>query len=69
MRKSFISMKRQFLCAVLAAVLLSALTAGAQIRGFRQDQLKEWEFSKDGSSWETVAVPHSYNAVDGHSPY
>ncbi len=37
--------------------------------GFRQEQLKEWEFSKDGSTWQTVQVPHSYNAEDGHSPY
>lgn len=29
--------------------------------------LAEWEFSKDGSSWENVIVPHSYNCVDGQS--
>ena len=62
-------MKRHFLCAVVAAIVLSVLPAGAQIRGFRQEQLKEWEFSKDGSDWQTVSVPHSYNAEDGHSPY
>jgi beta-galactosidase len=32
-----------------------------------QKALVEWEFSKDGSTWETVTVPHSYNAVDGRS--
>lgn len=62
-------MKRHFLCAVVAAILFSVLPVGAQIRGFRQEPLKEWEFSKDGSSWESVSVPHSYNAEDGHSPY
>ena len=69
MRKSFILMKRHLFCAVAAAILFAVLPLEAQIRGFRQEQLKEWEFSKDGSSWETVAVPHSYNAEDGHSPY
>lgn len=62
-------MKRHFLCAVVAAVVFSVLPSVAQIRGFRQEQLKEWEFSKDGSDWESVYVPHSYNAEDGHSPY
>ena len=27
----------------------------------------EWEFSKDGTNWERVTVPHSYNAIDGRS--
>ncbi len=62
-------MKRHLFCAVIAAIIFSVLPMEAQIRGFRQKQLKEWEFSKDGSAWETVAVPHSYNAEDGHSPY
>jgi len=29
--------------------------------------LVEWEFSKDGTTWERVTVPHSYNAIDGRS--
>ncbi len=62
-------MKRHLFCAVAAAILFAVLPLEAQIRGFRQEQLKEWEFSKDGSSWQTVSVPHSYNAEDGHSPY
>jgi len=69
MSKSFILMKRHFIFTVLAVVLFATLPMEAQIRGFRQEQLKEWEFSKDGSDWQTVAVPHSYNAEDGHSPY
>ena len=53
----------------LAAVLFTAvLPLNGQIRGNRQEQLKAWEFSKDGVSWQSVTVPHSYNAVDGHSP-
>jgi beta-galactosidase len=32
-----------------------------------QSALTEWEFSKDGSNWERVAVPHSYNGIDGQS--
>lgn len=55
------------MAAVLSALCLGSIPLGAQIRGFHQTQLKEWEFSKDGSSWEEVIVPHSYNARDGHS--
>ena len=29
--------------------------------------LSQWQFSLDGKNWESVSVPHSYNAVDGHS--
>ncbi len=29
--------------------------------------LVEWDFSLDGTHWERVTVPHSYNAVDGRS--
>lgn len=61
-------MKRYLLCVIFSALLIHAIPSVAQIRGFRQEQLKEWEFSKDGSSWQTVTVPHSYNAEDGHSP-
>ena len=27
--------------------------------------LTDWQFSKDGEQWESVTVPHSYNALDG----
>jgi len=43
--------------AVLAVLCASACTSEAE--------LKDWEFSKDGENWETVTVPHSYNALDG----
>jgi len=61
-------MNKKALLAAAAAFILAACPAFAQIRGFRQTQLKEWEFSKNGSSWEKVTVPHSYNAIDGRSP-
>ena len=32
-----------------------------------QSALVDWEFSVNGTDWEQVSVPHSYNAVDGHS--
>lgn len=37
--------------------------------GFAQKvtELTEWEFSKDSASWTLVTVPHSTNAIDGHS--
>lgn len=30
-------------------------------------ELSEWEFSRDSVSWTLVTVPHSANALDGHS--
>lgn len=54
--------------AIIAAIAISSIPLGAQIRGNRQEQLKVWQFSKDGARWENVTIPHSYNAVDGHSP-
>lgn len=53
--------------ALAAAVLLAALPSSAQIRGFHQAPLKDWEFSKDGSKWTTVTLPHCYNADDSQS--
>ena len=54
--------------AIIAAAVIYTLPLGAQIRGNRQEQLRLWQFSKDGTRWENVTIPHSYNAVDGHSP-
>ena len=59
-------MKRYFISALIALAFL-ALPVHAQIRAFHQTELKDWEFSKYGSSWENVTIPHSYNAEDGHS--
>lgn len=33
------------------------------------ETLDTWEFSLDSTRWQTVAVPHTYNAVDGHSEH
>lgn len=60
-------MRRYSIAAFVAAVAFTTIPVMAQIRGFRQTPLREWEFSKDGKSWNDVRVPHSYNAVDGHS--
>lgn len=60
-------MKIHSIVTIAAAALLSVFTSSAQIRGFHQEQLVDWEFSKDGSSWKSVTVPHCYNAEDGHS--
>ncbi len=54
--------------AALVCLMMSVgLPAVAQRLGCRQTELKEWQFSKDRVTWETVSVPHSCNAVDGHS--
>ena len=61
-------MKRHFNLAIILAALLTCLPASAQIRGFHQEELRYWEFTKDGITWQAVTLPHSYNAEDGHSP-
>ena len=65
-------MKNQFILAVLSAFLLwsCANQAPESIRYIPKGQelLAEWEFSQGGSAWESVTVPHSYNAADGRSP-
>lgn len=48
----------------LAAAVMS-LAAFAQTTPLADD----WQFSRDSLTWETAAVPHSYNAVDGRSPH
>ena len=57
---------------LLASVLLVCSCATTQSDVTRlipkgQQALTEWEFSRDGDSWEKVTVPHSYNAIDGRS--
>ena len=60
-------MKNRHIFSIIAALVVSVIPSFAQIRGFHQSQLKNWEFSKDGSPWQAVTVPHCYNALDGHS--
>ena len=49
-----------YLIALVAVALSLPATA-------RTTNLDRWQFSRDGVSWEEVAVPHSTNAVDGRS--
>ena len=44
-----------------------ALSVSAQNYAPKVQELDRWSFSKDGSTWTEVTVPHSYNAEDGHS--
>ena len=64
-------MKRSLFSVLALAALLLGCTRPAQdtLRYMPKGQtaLTEWEFSQDGTNWETVTVPHSYNAVDGRS--
>lgn len=50
------------------SLLLIAPTTQAQVLSFKTVKLDTWSFSKDLShGWTAVTVPHSYNAIDGHS--
>ena len=40
----------------------------AQRMAYNQRTLDRWYFSKDNKNWEMVTIPHSCNAIDGHSP-
>lgn len=63
-------LRKRPIARIVAAITLivGSLAGNAQMLGHRAIDLDEWEFSKDaGSGWQTVRVPHSYNAIDGHS--
>ena len=64
-------MKRYLALALSLTVLLWSCAHSAQdaLRYAPKGRtaLIDWEFSKDGTDWERVTVPHSYNAVDGRS--
>jgi len=47
-------------------LLAIALLAGACAMQ-TDNELTDWQFSKDGEQWEAVTVPHSYNALDGRT--
>ncbi len=64
---------KRFLFPLLLGALLLVVSCGPEKtawtdRPVNGKALVEWSFSKDGVSWETVQIPHSYNARDGHSP-
>lgn len=42
-------------------------SAQGQSLGYQQTELTKWLASKDGYNWLPVSVPHSFNAIDGHS--
>ena len=56
--------KVQIRFAAFFATFLLLLSGGIHAA---QIQLKNWEFSFDKTNWEEVTVPHSWNALDGHS--
>ena len=63
-------MKKTLIFAILVLLLGScAHSAQDALRYVPKGQtaLVDWEFSKDGTGWDRVKVPHSYNAVDGRS--
>ncbi len=51
----------------LAAFTIAVQSATAQRRAWEQVELKQWDFSKDKTEWQQVSIPHSCNAIDGHS--
>ncbi len=59
-------MKKTYLLLTVAFFLTTSLWA--QKMAYHQTALDTWQFSKDNQNWETVTIPHSCNAIDGHSP-
>lgn len=53
---------------ILNILLLSCLPTWGQNLGTDMQNLVDWQFSLDSTHWQQVAIPHSYNATDGHSP-
>jgi beta-galactosidase len=51
----------------IATVLLASCGSQNTERLVPGVPVTEWSFSLDGASWENVQIPHSYNAIDGHS--
>lgn len=61
-------MKHKSLTAVLSLLAaVCSLTAWSQTAGSSCQRLDQWDFSLDSIHWQHVTVPHSYNALDGHS--
>lgn len=51
----------------LATLMLAAQSVCGQRRAWQQTELKQWNFSKNKTEWQQVSIPHSCNAMDGHS--
>jgi len=63
-------MKRLLLAAAAFALAVSCTSRQSveyTDRYVGGEALSEWEFSVDGTGWETVTLPHSYNALDGQT--
>ena len=56
-----------FLASAIALIDVSAEAPNWTDRPHAGKALVQWSFSKDKTNWEEVAVPHSYNNVDGQS--
>ena len=64
------NLMKRFFCLLLLPMVLGCVRPAEDTPRYVPDgqtALTEWAFSKDGVDWETVSVPHSYNAVDGRS--
>ena len=57
----------RFILAAHLATILFVSSASAFTRGMKETGLVKWQFSKTGQNWEEVTIPHSCNAIDGHS--
>lgn len=60
-------LKKKYLKLLLAVLAVFPTTGMAQHLSPQTETLAEWQFSKDSTEWTAVEIPHSYNAVDGHS--
>ena len=52
---------------LLLLLSLGIITIRGQVLGTQSISLSDWMFSLDSTHWQTVTIPHSYNAKDGHS--
>lgn len=60
--------KTVFAIGLFVLVLLTNNSSvSAQLTAPYHECLTTWEFSRDSTQWETVNIPHSTNAIDGHS--
>lgn len=61
--------KKLSLIALSVFILFSHLSIWGQSLGTECQRLDDWLFSIDSLSWQNVRIPHSYNAIDGHSSH
>lgn len=53
---------------ILMTLMTFTFTVEAQSLGWKATNLDKWQFTKEGSNnWSEVILPHSCNAIDGHS--